>query len=313
MRRVPLASPQWRNDMSKIAPPPTRLDAKARLGVNMDVLISWSKRRSRELASSLHAWLPRVLPGLVPWMSEKDIDKGTEWFRELQDFLSGAKLCVICVTRENVRSPWLYYEAGAVATKRRNVRICPYLFDLTPSILADGPLGRFQCTVASKPDTLALVRSLNKLLDEAKRDEEPRLQRNFETTWPEFEEELNRTRAMDARGADDLISTRANLEAPSVGWRFFVGQWRVGHGTGMPGTFVITLRDDRTASKSNVPAATGTWEYANGEARIAWSDGWRDILRCVPEGVMKFAYRPGEESDLRPTNTSIAQKTDELE
>ena len=91
----------------------------------MDVLISWSKKQSREMASVFHGWLPKVVPGLRPWMSNKDIDKGKQWFAELQDFLGEATSCVICVTSENVRSPWIYYETGAIAAKKQEVLVCP--------------------------------------------------------------------------------------------------------------------------------------------------------------------------------------------
>ena len=29
----------------------------------MDVLISWSKKQSKEMAAVFHAWLPKVVPG----------------------------------------------------------------------------------------------------------------------------------------------------------------------------------------------------------------------------------------------------------
>jgi hypothetical protein len=179
--------------------------------VNMDVLISWSKPRSREVATLFHGWLPKVLPGLAPWMSDKDIDKGTEWFAELQGLLGKATLCIICVTAENVRSPWLYYETGAIATKEgEGVRVCPYLIGIEPSMLSDGPLGKWQCTVATKAETLALMRSLNKVLDEGKRHNEALLEGNFEAKWPEFEKELSRIVALDVGGGDEFVSTDAD-------------------------------------------------------------------------------------------------------
>lgn len=179
--------------------------------VDMDVLISWSKSRSREVASLFHGWLPKVLPGVAPWTSDKDIDKGTEWFAELQGLLGRAKLCIICVTAENVRSPWLYYETGAIAAKNdEQVRVCPYLVGIEPSMLSDGPLGKWQCTVATKADTLALIRSLNKVLDEGKRHHETLLEGNFEARWPEFEKELARILALDLGGGDAFIATEAD-------------------------------------------------------------------------------------------------------
>ena len=126
----------------------------------MDVLISWSKKQSREMAAVFHGWLPKVVPGFQPWMSSKDIDKGKQWFGELQDFLGEATSCIICVTAENVRSPWIYYETGAIATKKQDVLVCPYLVGIGVSMIADGPLAQYQCTEATKDDTLALIRSL---------------------------------------------------------------------------------------------------------------------------------------------------------
>ncbi|NLS97578.1 MAG: TIR domain-containing protein [Planctomycetaceae bacterium] len=176
----------------------------------MDVLISWSKPQSREMATLFHRWIPKVLPGVNPWMSDKDIDKGTDWWNELKGLLTRAKMCIICVTPQNVRSPWLYFETGTIAGKGENVRVCPYLVGLDPSMLADGPLGKYQCTAATKDDTLSLVRSLNKALDAGSRHNEGLLEGNFEAKWPEFERELNRIQAMDVGKADDFVETDAD-------------------------------------------------------------------------------------------------------
>ena len=176
----------------------------------MDVLISWSKAQSQEIASVFHGWIPKVLPGVNPWMSNWDVGKGKEWFSELHGLLAGAKLCIICVTRENVRSPWLYYEAGAIAGKGENVRVCPYLIDVDVRMLSDGPLGKFQCMTATKNDTLSLISSLNKVLDDTRRHNEQILAGNFETQWPGFEAELSRVLAMDVNAEDGFVATDAD-------------------------------------------------------------------------------------------------------
>ena len=119
-------------------------------------------------------------------MSSKDIDKGKLWFGELQNFLGEATSCIICVTSENVRSPWIYYETGAIAAKKQEVLVCPYLIGIGTSMIADGPLAQSQCTEAMKEDTLALIRSLNKAL--ANPHDEGLLVGNFESKWPEFEQ-----------------------------------------------------------------------------------------------------------------------------
>ena len=172
----------------------------------MDVLISWSKTQSREMASVFDRWLPTVVPGMRPWMSHEDIDKGTQWYAELQRALSEATSCVICVTEENVRSPWIYYETGVIAAKKDRVLVCPYLVGIGVSMIADGPLGQYQCTEATKPDTLHLIKSLNGALPVP--HDEGLIVGNFESKWPLFEQELPR-----------ILNMAAAVRLPDLGCR----------------------------------------------------------------------------------------------
>ncbi len=177
----------------------------------MDVLISWSKNQSREMASLFHDWLPKVVPGFRPWMSSKDIDKGKQWFTEVQNVLGEATSCIICVTSKNVRSPWIYYETGAIAAKKQDVLVCPYLVGIGVSMIADGPLAQYQCTEASKEDTLALIRSLNRVLGAP--HDETLLSGNFEDKWPEYEQQLIRILEMESGDTADFVETEADILA----------------------------------------------------------------------------------------------------
>ena len=177
----------------------------------MDVLLSWSKSQSREMAAVFHGWLPKVVPNIKPWMSDIDIDKGKPWFSELQEALVQVTSCIICVTEENVRSPWMYYETGAIAAKQNTVLVCPYLVGIGVSMIADGPLAQYQCTQAAKEDTLALIKSLNKRLPAP--PDETLVGGNFETRWPEFERELRRILNMAVAAPADFVETDADLHA----------------------------------------------------------------------------------------------------
>ncbi len=157
---------------------------------HMNLMLSWSKPQSKAVASELHDWLPSVLPGIEPWLSTKDIDKGREWFQELQGTLASTKVCIICVSEENVRSPWIYYEVGAIATNGPDVLIYPYLINVEPRFLSGGPLAQWQCTNASRDDTWELIKSLNSNALSNKHDVQL-LQRNYETCWAQFENKLD--------------------------------------------------------------------------------------------------------------------------
>jgi hypothetical protein len=71
----------------------------------LDILLTWSGLASHEIASFLHGWLPSVLPGIQPWISDEDIAKGKKWFPELMGQLSRANTSITVITPDNVRSP----------------------------------------------------------------------------------------------------------------------------------------------------------------------------------------------------------------
>jgi hypothetical protein len=156
----------------------------------MDVILSWSGSQSRKVAEALNNWLEDMLPGIKPWISTEDITKGSAWFPALLGRLEAARLCIICITPENVRSPWLYFEAGAIAGKSAEARVCSYLIGVDPAQLSSGPLGHFQCTVADKTDTWKLVRDINKHLRSGAHNEQL-LEVNFEAKWPWLKDRLD--------------------------------------------------------------------------------------------------------------------------
>lgn len=175
----------------------------------MDILISWSKAQSKIVASALHQWLPDVIPRINPWMSDKDIAKGQEWFRELQNVLAKMQLCIICITPENVRSPWIYYETGAIAAKGPDVLIFPYLVGVSPNMLTDGPLGKWQCTVATRDDSWGLIKSLNTNALKPSHDLSL-LKNNFDKRWSSFEAQIQTVKETEIDDTDGLVSTEAD-------------------------------------------------------------------------------------------------------
>ena len=81
----------------------------------MDIFVSWAGSDSHQVALVLRQWLPDVLRFVRPWVSSEDIRKGTRWSDELWGRLRNTSYSIVCVTREAVRSPWVNFEAGAVA------------------------------------------------------------------------------------------------------------------------------------------------------------------------------------------------------
>lgn len=89
---------------------------------------------------------------------------------------------------ENLESPWIHFEAGALSKTLQHTYVCPYLFELEP-IDISGPLVQFQATKAAKEDTRKLVHTINKTLgDEAL--SAAKLNESFDVWWPGLEQQL---------------------------------------------------------------------------------------------------------------------------
>jgi hypothetical protein len=173
----------------------------------MKLLISWSGRQSQAVAKALREWLSTVVPGANPWMSTLDISPGGRWFDELMQQLEQTDFCVICLTPDNLRSPWLYFEAGAIAARRQQAKVCGLMTGVTPSQLGPGPIAQFQCLESDVDGTWSLVRAINSALKD-KAHNEDLLKSSFEARWPRLRENLKEALLLyDPRGSASELET----------------------------------------------------------------------------------------------------------
>lgn len=154
----------------------------------MKVFVSWSGERSQILARSLHEWLPLVLHYVRPWLSEADVSAGDRWAQEIAKELESSNFGIICVTPENVASPWILFEAGALAKSMQGARVIPLLFNLEFSDVT-GPLAQFQAKKITKGGMGEVVQSINHATDQAIPDD--RAKQLFNALWPELEKKFN--------------------------------------------------------------------------------------------------------------------------
>lgn len=120
----------------------------------MKVFLSWSGDRSKMLAETLKEWLPTILQVVEPWMS-LDIQKGAIWSKEIAAELDSSSVGIICLTPENLESPWLHFEAGALA-KHESGRAFTLLLGLEHKDVKH-PLAIFQHTLPTKDDFQKLI------------------------------------------------------------------------------------------------------------------------------------------------------------
>jgi len=92
---------------------------------------------------------------------------------------------------------------------------------------------------------------------------------------------------------------------PATGRPHFTGEWKVGVGDGMGGTFVITLEPDGQARKTR-GSPHGIWTVVDGEAHI----NWHDAIRKVGSKYQKVAFSPGSSFSAKPANVTDAVYTE---
>lgn len=153
----------------------------------MKVFVSWSGQRSQALGVALHDWIPLVLHYAEPWLSQADIEAGQRWAEQVAKELEASNFGIICVTKENVASPWILFEAGALAKSMQGSRVIPLLLDLEIRDIA-GPLAQFQAKKVEKAGMLEVIQSLNQLAPHPV--PEDRMTQLFDALWPELEKKI---------------------------------------------------------------------------------------------------------------------------
>lgn len=149
----------------------------------MKVFISWSGERSRQVAELLNEWIGNVLQHVTPWFSP-EMDRGSVWFNSIFNALSETSAGIICLTQDNLNSPWILFESGAIAKGVTANRVCTFAIDIEKEDI-QAPLSHFNATQPSQEDMYSLVKTLNAASgDEALN--ENRLRQVFDAFWPQF-------------------------------------------------------------------------------------------------------------------------------
>lgn len=149
----------------------------------MKLFLAWSGDRSYQLAKALAWCIREVVPKeSVSYFLSSDIEPGTPWFDALDRALKESDAVLLCITRGNVRSPWMHFEAGSRVGLSEHSRVFVYLLDAKPDELTD-PLRRYQAVDSTKESTLHLFEAITGA-------EPGSLSDGFERCWPELERKI---------------------------------------------------------------------------------------------------------------------------
>jgi hypothetical protein len=143
----------------------------------MKLFIGWSGDKSEVVALRLSEFLPLIIPELDIFFSPQ-ISAGTNWINEMGRNLIEADYGILCITKENLYTQWINFEAGALWKGTENTPVCPLLIDLTAAELR-GPIEMFQSKRLDEDG----VKQLCMLLARKTQLDLLRAERNFSLIW----------------------------------------------------------------------------------------------------------------------------------
>lgn len=127
-------------------------------------------------------------------MSSQDISVGSDWYIDIKEHLNDATVGIIFLTPENINSPWLNFESGALSVSlNESKKVIPLIFgeETIETVLSSSPLKHFQSVLyPTKEGFHDLLMGLNDMLPRSINQEV--FEKTFELWWPDLEEKLNR-------------------------------------------------------------------------------------------------------------------------
>ena len=117
-----------------------------RWGENMtkkkaQIFISWSHTNSKAFANHLKNIMENEIfkgSDLSCFVSDTDIASGEDWWIKIKKELKRSKMGIVCITKENVNAPWLYYEAGAMIAN--GYKVVPLTIGCDLNLIKETPL-----------------------------------------------------------------------------------------------------------------------------------------------------------------------------
>jgi hypothetical protein len=145
---------------------------------------------SKQLGDAIRQWLPSALQFVKPYFTPSDVDKGARWVNEISKELSTSAFGIIVLMPDNLRKPWINFEAGAISRTLDQARVCPIVFGMEPTDV-EWPLAQFQVTRFTEEDFHRLFNTINAAAGDNKLHESV-ADAVFDKWWPDLESDVNK-------------------------------------------------------------------------------------------------------------------------
>lgn len=174
----------------------------------MHVFISWSGEKSLAYAIELKKLIENCIQSAKVFCSNDDIRNGENWSSILLEELRTAKFGIVCLTKENIYSPWINFEAGAIANKLNN-KMTAMLIDVNQSDIKP-PLSLYQTTRMEKDNLLRMILSINETIDD--KVDIDRVKKSFDHFYCDFQNNVSKLNFLDNTQLNEAINTKELLK-----------------------------------------------------------------------------------------------------
>lgn len=134
--------------------------------VSKKIFISWSGENSKQIAKELKNTLENDIfanTGLECFVSDVDISSGDDWWNKIKKELKTCKLGIVCITKENLKAPWIFFESGAMVA--RDLKVIPLLINCGFNSLNGTPISsKHMVDFYSKDKFFQMIGNINKEL-----------------------------------------------------------------------------------------------------------------------------------------------------
>lgn len=116
------------------------------------ISISRSGKYSKRIAEELKIIFEEYtfFKSVSCFVSTQDIASGEDWYNKIKSELKKSSLGIMIITKENVKAPWLYFEAGAMIGNY--VKVIPLLVNCDQQSLEKSPIRVNQCVQFYEPE-----------------------------------------------------------------------------------------------------------------------------------------------------------------
>lgn len=131
------------------------------------IFVSWSGENSNQIAIALKEILQNNIfkdTCLDCFVSDVDISSGDDWWNKIKTELKKCKLGIVCITKENLRAPWVYFESGAMVA--RDLKLIPLLVNCDFKALNNTPIAtKHMVDFYNQEKFNTMIRTINKELN----------------------------------------------------------------------------------------------------------------------------------------------------